>query len=52
MLQTYSALCEGAVRIGGEYGPAVGLVVLLFVGVGIALRLIARVLSRGGPGGG
>jgi hypothetical protein len=50
MLQTYSALCEGAVRLGEEYGPWLALAVGLLAAAGVALRLIARILSRSGRG--
>jgi hypothetical protein len=47
MLQVYDALFESAIRLGGEYGPSVALAVLVFVGCGIAWRI----LFRGGPKG-
>jgi hypothetical protein len=46
MLQVYNALFETALRLGREYGPPVA--VLVFVGCGVALRVLARVLPRGG----
>jgi hypothetical protein len=49
MLQVYNALFETALRLGREYGPPVAVAVLVFVGCGVALRVLARVLSRGGP---
>jgi hypothetical protein len=49
MLQVYDALFETAIRLGREYGPPVAVAVLVFVGCGVALRIIARVLPRGGP---
>jgi hypothetical protein len=47
MLQVYDALLESAIRLGGEYGPPVALAALVFVGCGLAWR----VLTRGGPKG-
>jgi hypothetical protein len=49
MLQVYDALFETALRFGREYGPPVAVAVLVFVGCGVALRILARVLPRGGP---
>jgi hypothetical protein len=51
MLQVYDALLETAVRLGGDYGPRVALAALVFVGGGFALRVLSRVLPRGGPKG-
>ena len=48
MLQVYDALFETALRLGREYGPPVAVAVLVFVGCGIALRVLARILPRGG----
>jgi hypothetical protein len=49
MLQVYNALFETALRLGREYGPPVAVAVLVFVGCGVALRVLSRVLPRGGP---
>jgi hypothetical protein len=49
MLQVYDALFDTAVRLGGKYGPLVALAVLVLVGCGVALRILARILPRGGP---
>ena len=49
MLQVFDALFETALRLGARYGPPVALAVLAVVGCGIALRVLARVLPRGGP---
>ncbi len=49
MLQVYDALFETALRLGREYGPAVAVAVLAFVGCGVALRVLARFLPPGGP---
>jgi hypothetical protein len=49
MLQVYDTLFETAIRLGGAYGPPVALAVLVFLGCGVALRILARVLPRGGP---
>jgi hypothetical protein len=52
MLEIYNALFETASRLGGKYGPPVALAVLLLVAGGVALRVVARLLPRGGPGAG
>jgi hypothetical protein len=52
MLQVYDALFEKALRLGSEYGPPVALAVLVFLGCGVALRVLSRVLPRGGSKGG
>ncbi len=49
MLQVHSAFFETIIQFGAKYGPPVGLAVLVFVGCGIALRVLYRILSRGGP---
>jgi hypothetical protein len=49
MLQVYDSLFQTALRLGGEYGPPAALAVLAFVGGGIALRVLSRVLPPGGP---
>jgi hypothetical protein len=51
MPQLYRALCETALRFASEYGPPVTLAVVLFVAGGIALRVVSRLLPRGGPKG-
>jgi hypothetical protein len=49
MLQVYDSLFQTAVRLGGQYGPPVAVAVLVLVGCGVALRILSRVLPRGGP---
>jgi hypothetical protein len=49
MLQVYDAVFKTVIRLGREYGPPVVVAVLAFVGCGVGLRVLARVLPRGGP---
>jgi hypothetical protein len=51
MPQLYRALCETAMHFVREYGPPVALAIVLFVAGGIALRVVSRLLPRGGPKG-
>ena len=49
MLQTNGAFFETVIQFGAKYGPPIALGVLALVGCGIVLRVLYRVLSRGGP---
>ncbi len=49
MPQIYSAVYETVFRFIGAYGPIVAYAILLLVAMGIALRVISRLLPRGGP---
>jgi hypothetical protein len=44
-MQILEALTETCIRLGEKYGPLVALAVLGFVGCGVALRVLYRVLS-------
>jgi hypothetical protein len=49
MLEVFNSFFEAALRLGHQYGPRVGLGVLVFVAGVIVLRLLTCFLSRGGP---
>ncbi len=49
MLEVFNALFQTAFRFGGEFGPYLAAGVLLFVAAGFALKVLARILPRGGP---
>jgi hypothetical protein len=49
MLQLYDALFRTAIRLGDQYGRWLIVAVVVFVGGGFVLHLLARVLSGGGP---
>jgi hypothetical protein len=51
MSQLYRALCETALGFAHEYGPPVALAIVLFVAGGLALRVVSRLLPRGGTKG-
>jgi hypothetical protein len=46
MLQIFDALFETLHRFGGEYGPPMALAVVAFVGCGLLLHIIRRVLGK------
>jgi hypothetical protein len=49
MLEVFNALFQTAFRFGREFGPYLAAGVLLFVAAGVALKVLARILPRGGP---
>jgi hypothetical protein len=49
MLQIYDAVFQTAIRLGEQYGRWLVLGVLVFVGVGFALRILTRILHGSGP---
>jgi len=49
MLQVNGAFFETVIQLGAKYGPPVALAVLVCVGCGFALRVLWRILTRGGP---
>jgi hypothetical protein len=49
MLQIYNAILETVGRLAQDYGRQAAVGILLFLAAGTALRLVGRVLPRGGP---
>jgi hypothetical protein len=52
MFQIVEALTNTATRFADQYGAKAAVAVLVFVGVGVALRLLYRAASGGGSNGG